>query len=99
MTAPARLNILFVDDDPLVLQGLQRMLRPMRNEWAMTFIESGAKALQLLQGDSFDVIVSDMRMPAMNGAQLLSEVKNRHPRTVRLILSGHADKDLILQCI
>ena len=99
MTAPARLNILFVDDDPLVLQGLQRMLRPMRNEWAMTFIESGAKALQLLEGDSFDVIVSDMRMPAMNGAQLLSEVKNRHPRTVRLILSGHADKELILQCI
>lgn len=99
MTAPARLNVLFVDDDPLILQGLQRMLRPMRNEWSMTFVESGSSALETMKNDAFHVVVSDMRMPGMNGAQLLSEIKNRYPRTVRLILSGHADKDMILQCV
>jgi HD-like signal output (HDOD) protein/CheY-like chemotaxis protein len=99
MTAPARLNILFVDDDPLILQGLQRMLRPMRNEWEMTFVESGAKALASMDAGPFHVVVSDMRMPGMNGAQLLTEIKNRFPKTVRLILSGHADRDLILQCV
>jgi HD-like signal output (HDOD) protein/CheY-like chemotaxis protein len=99
MTAPVSLNVLFVDDDPLILQGLQRLLRPMRNEWAMTFVESGARALEAMESSAFQVVVSDMRMPGMNGAQLLTEIKNRHPRTVRLILSGHADKDLILQCV
>lgn len=99
MTLPARLNVLFVDDDPLILQGLQRLLRPMRNEWAMTFVESGMQALDRMQVEPFQVVVSDMRMPGMNGAQLLSEIKERYPRTVRLILSGHADKDLILQCV
>lgn len=99
MTAPSRLNVLFVDDDPLILQGLQRMLRPMRNEWTMTFVESGTRALEVMATDGFQVVVSDMRMPGMNGAQLLTEIKNRYPKTVRLILSGHADKDLILQCV
>lgn len=99
MTAPACLNVLFVDDDPLILQGLQRMLRPMRKEWSMTFVESGAKALQAMVNATFDVVVSDMRMPGMNGAELLTEIKRDYPRTVRLILSGHADKELILQCV
>jgi HD-like signal output (HDOD) protein/CheY-like chemotaxis protein len=100
MTTPAaHLNVLFVDDDPLILQGLQRMLRPMRNEWSMTFVESGTGALDAMTKDAFQVVVSDMRMPGMNGAQLLAEIKNKYPRTVRLILSGHADKDLILQCV
>ena len=75
------------------------MLRPMKNDWSMTFVESGTKALQSLEAGLFHVVVSDMRMPGMNGAQLLAEIQKRHPDTVRLILSGHADKDLILQCI
>jgi HD-like signal output (HDOD) protein/CheY-like chemotaxis protein len=92
-------RVLFVDDEPLVLQGLQRMLRPMRNEWEMTFVESGPVALQRMAETPFQVIVSDMRMPAMNGAQLLAKVQEMYPQTVRLILSGHADKDLILKCV
>ena len=99
VAADSRLNVLFVDDDPLILQGLQRMLRPMRNDWAMSFVESGPKALESMAELPCDVVVSDMRMPVMNGAQLLGEVKERYPRTVRLILSGHADKELILQCV
>jgi HD-like signal output (HDOD) protein len=92
-------RILFVDDEPMVLQGLQRMLRSMRAEWEMEFVESAEAALQLLDQKPFDVIISDMRMPRMNGAELLAEVMKRYPATVRLILSGYADKDLILKCV
>jgi len=92
-------RILFVDDEPLVLQGLQRMLRHLRTEWEMAFVDSGPKALALMEQTPFDVIVSDMRMPGMNGAELLNEVMKRHPKTVRFILSGHADKELILKCV
>src|SRR5260221_7430114 len=65
----------------------------------MTFVESGAKALEVMSQSPMDVVVSDMRMPGMNGAELLGEVMKRHPKTVRLILSGHADQDLILKCV
>ena len=92
-------RILFVDDEAMILQGLQRMLRSMRGEWDMEFVESAEAALRLLAHKPFDVIVSDMRMPGMNGAELLTEVMKRHPTTVRLILSGYADKDLILKCV
>jgi HD-like signal output (HDOD) protein len=92
-------RILFVDDEAMVLQGLQRMLRGMRSEWDMVFAESGALALDLMEKSAFDVVVSDMRMPGMNGAALLAEVMTRFPKTIRLILSGHADQDLILKCI
>lgn len=92
-------RILFVDDEVMILQGLQRMLRPMREEWEMEFIDSGAKALERMRPAPFDVVVSDMRMPGMNGAEFLTAVMKRHPKTIRLILSGHADKELILQCV
>lgn len=92
-------RILFVDDEVMILQALQRMLRTMRTEWEMEFVESGEAALRLLEQSPFDVIVTDMRMPRMNGAELLAEVMKRHPATVRLILSGYADKDLILKCV
>jgi len=92
-------RVLFVDDETLVLEGLQRMLRSMRAEWDMAFVESGAKALELMGQAPFDVVVSDMRMPGMNGAELLAEVLKRFPKTVRLILSGHADRDLVLKCV
>lgn len=91
-------RILFVDDEHMVLSGLQRMLRPMRYEWEMVFASSAAEALTLAEQQPFDVIVSDMRMPGMNGAELLEQMMKRHPRTARFILSGFADKELIMQC-
>lgn len=90
-------RILFVDDEPLTLQGLQRMLRSSRTEWDMAFAESGTRALELLDQSPFDIVVSDMLMPGMNGAQLLTRVRERHPGTARFILSGHADRNLVLQ--
>ncbi len=94
-----RKRILFVDDESLVLEGLLQMLRPMRADWEMVFVENGAKALELMAQTPFDVVISDMRMPGMNGAELLAEVLKRFPKTVRLILSGHADRDLVLKCV
>jgi HD-like signal output (HDOD) protein len=92
-------KILFVDDESKILEGLQRMLRPMRHEWEMIFAESGEKALEVLAQQNFDVVVSDMRMPGMSGAHLLAEVRNRHPHVVRIILSGYSDYDLIFKSV
>ncbi len=92
-------TILFVDDDLNLLQGLQRMLRPRRNEWEMTFVASPREALALLTQRCFDVVVTDMRMPEMDGADLLEEVKKICPRSVRIILSGQAEIETIIKSI
>lgn len=92
-------RILFVDDEDLVLRAIARLLQPMSREWEMEFVTSGAKALNRMAEARFDVVVSDMRMPGMNGAELLNEVMKRHPGTVRFILSGFADRELILKCV
>ena len=84
-------RILFVDDDPPMLDSLQLRLRPMRDKWEMTFRDSGMSALAELERRPYDVIVSDMRMPAMDGAELLRIVSERWPQTVRIVLSGFAD--------
>lgn len=90
-------RILFVDDESNVLAGLRRMLRGQRKEWDVRFAESGTEALEFLTSDAFDVVVSDMKMPQMNGAELLEQVKERFPQTVRVILSGHSEKDAVLR--
>ena len=92
-------HILFVDDEVKILQGLRRMLRGMRNEWKVAFARSGAEALKIMAKANFDVIVSDMRMPEMDGAELLTRVKQAYPQTVRIILSGHADKETIMRTV
>lgn len=85
-------RVLFVDDETRVLEGLQRMLRARRHDWEMVFAADAASALQACEQGPFDVVVSDMRMPGMDGAALLAEVQRRHPDTVRIVLSGHADR-------
>lgn len=92
-------TLLFVDDESKVLQGLQRQLRYMRNEWDMQFVESGGKALEVMAARPVDVIVSDMVMPVMDGAELLTEVSRRHPSTVRIVLSGHAEREAVLRLV
>lgn len=92
-------KILFVDDEPNILEGLQRMLFPMRKQWQMAFANGGQEALALLKREPVDVIVTDMRMPGIDGAALLAEVMKLHPQTIRFVLSGQSDKETILRSV
>lgn len=92
-------RILFVDDDPNVLNGIRRMLHRKRQEWELHYVTSGEEALALVADSPFDVIVTDMRMPRMDGAELLNQIAENHPDTIRIILSGHADQEAILRAI
>lgn len=94
-----KLRVLFVDDEARILQGLRRMLRPLRHEWEMSFAGSGHDALKIMDATPFDVIVADMRMPGMGGAELLDKVSRRYPQTVRIVLSGHADQETVLRAV
>lgn len=92
-------HILFVDDEPNILGGLKRMLRPLHTQWEMEFVNNGAEALALIAGKPVDVIVADMRMPGMDGAELLTRVMQQSPKTVRIILSGQSDKEVIYRVV
>jgi CheY-like chemotaxis protein len=94
-----KLRVMFVDDEQRVLDGLRRMLRPRHRQWAMRFAGSGAQALELLDAEPVQILVTDMRMPGMDGAELLAEVRERHPETVRIILSGQAEEDAALRAV
>lgn len=96
---PDKMRIVFVDDEPRVLEGLRRMLRTMRNDWEFRFANGGREALAILEGEPIDVIVSDMRMPGMSGVELLNEVRDRWPHVVRLALSGQASKETVIQSV
>lgn len=91
------MKILFVDDETRILDGLRRLLRNLRGEWDMHFAESGSKALELMEIHTMDVVVSDMRMPGMSGAELLAKVRTLYPDTIRIVLSGHAETDAVMQ--
>lgn len=92
-------RILFVDDEPKVLEGLKRMLYAYRQDWDMVFVSNGHEALQKLADSSFDVLVTDVRMPQMNGVQLLTEIRERYPHVVRIVLSGQADREITLPTV
>lgn len=92
-------TLLFVDDEPRVLQGLQRQLYSARKDWDMHFLDGGPKALEFMATTPVDVVVTDMKMPVMDGAQLLTEVMKRHPNTVRIVLSGHADREAVMRLV
>src|SRR5438105_11023321 len=92
-------RILFVDDEPKVLEGLQRMLRPQRAHWHMLFASGSEAALRLMEADPVDVVVSDMRMPEMDGARLLERVRDRYPSVIRIILSGHFEVEAGMRAV
>lgn len=92
-------KILFVDDEERVLEGLEDLLRPYRRKWQMTFVTSGQDALERAAQDPFDVLVTDMRMPGMDGATLLQRVHDRHPNVVRIVLSGHTEVGVAVRAV
>ena len=92
-------RILFVDDEVSILDGLKRMLRPLRAEWEMTFSPGAEPALAVLESKTFDVIVTDMRMPGMDGAALLEIVREKYPAMLRIILSGYTELQASLRAV
>lgn len=82
-------RILVVDDEPSVLSALRRLLR--HNGFEVFLADSGRAGLDLLTRESIDVVLSDMRMPEMNGAEFLEQVFTRWPETKRILLTGYSD--------
>ena len=92
-------RLLFVDDDGMVLDGLRRALHGMRQTWEMNFVDNAEAALQALEKEPYDAVISDMRMPLMDGAQLLEQIKQRYPDVVRMILSGQSSREAVYRSI
>lgn len=90
-------NILFVDDEKQILSALSRLF--FRSEYKIFTAESGEQALAILESEEIALIVTDMRMPSMDGYQLLMNVKERHPTVLRIILSGYADKEIVFKAL
>ncbi|MEA3544330.1 MAG: response regulator [Thermodesulfobacteriota bacterium] len=92
-------KILFVDDDPNLLRGLRRGLRPLSKEWEMFFVGSGKEALEFFANTPVDIVISDYRMPEMSGFELLTRIRRDYPQTVRIILTGQPDMETYAETI
>lgn len=92
-----RKSILFVDDEKAILKSLQRSF--MDCDYDTYFAESGIEALHVLEHNHIDLVISDMRMPYMDGRALLKAIKEKYPDTLRLILSGYADKNEVVKAL
>lgn len=92
-------RILFVDDEPLLLEVVEARFADRASAWEMDFAESGEVALGHMFRKRYDVIVADMRMPEMDGIELLTLVMQRHPNTTRIMLSGQADREKALRLV
>ncbi|MGV7928490.1 MAG: response regulator [Spirochaetota bacterium] len=86
--------ILFVDDDINLLDSMKRSLRSMTKEWGMDFVLSAAEALNLVATKTYNVIVTDFKMPGMDGLELLRKVKEVSPLTKRVLLSGQSEAEV-----
>lgn len=92
-------RILFVDDEPLLLEVIEARFGPRSSSWEMDFAANGGTALNQMFRKRYDVIVADMRMPQMDGIELLTLVMQRHPNTTRIMLSGQADRGKALRLV
>jgi len=93
------LKVLFVDDDPKVLSGLRRSMHAYSRRCECIFVTNGKEGLEVFKTTPIDVVVSDMRMPIMDGAEFLNHVREHHPETVRIILSGYAAQDSVMRTV
>lgn len=90
-------TILFVDDEEEILNSLRRIMR--KTDANCLYASSGKEGLAVLSEENVDIVVSDMKMPEMNGVDFLTEVADHYPETVRLVLTGHADFDFVMGAI
>ena len=96
-TEPRQLTLLFVDDEANILSALQRLFRPQG--YRIFTAESGREGLEILERETVDLVISDMRMPEMNGAQFLEQVRAKWPDTVRVLLTGYAEISATIDAI
>ena len=89
-------TVLFVDDEPRITSALRAIFR---REYKVLIANSGADALEVLEKNDVDVLVSDQRMPEMLGNELLAMVSQKHPQTMRILLTGFMDKQAIVDSI
>jgi HD-like signal output (HDOD) protein len=94
-----RKRILFVDDEAAILASLSNLLRRDRHRWDLVFANGGPEGAHLIETSTFDVVVTDMRMPELDGAQLLELVRRTSPRTIRIMLSGHAESEAVIRAL
>ncbi len=92
-------RVLFVDDEPALLKMYRIVFEQEQSNWEIAFANGAVEALELMDKTPFDVVVSDMRMPGMTGAELVLEVMKRYPLTSRMIMSGYADQDSVAKCL
>ncbi|MGH9699516.1 MAG: HDOD domain-containing protein [Candidatus Acidiferrales bacterium] len=92
-------RVLFVDDEPEILRRIERMLDPQREQWEMAYAAGGEAALSLMGTAPFDVVVSDMRMPGVDGAVLLQAVCEQFPSVVRIVLASQAEMEGALRAV
>ncbi len=90
-------RILFVDDEPAILEAMRRMVHGQSRDWDTQFVTSGKAAIDLIAQNPVDVIVADMQMPDMDGAKLLLAVKQRWPAVIRIMLTGYSDQDSVVR--
>jgi HD-like signal output (HDOD) protein len=88
-------HVLFVDDDMALLDGLRDAMRQHRRRWVMRFADSGETALAAIAQSPCDIVISDLRMPGLDGAAFLEQVRERSPTTIRIVLSGHAESSMV----
>jgi putative nucleotidyltransferase with HDIG domain len=93
------IRVLFVDDEQQLLDGLRDVLRKQRKRWDMSFVSDARVAIERMREQPFDAVVTDMRMPGMDGAALLAHVKEHFPGSARIILSGQADRESVLRSL
>jgi len=89
VTSETPATLLFVDDEANILSSLKRLFRPLG--YRIFTAESGAQGLEIMEHEVVDLVISDMRMPEMNGAQFLEKVREKWPETVRILLTGYAE--------
>jgi len=92
-------RVLFVDDDPALLEGLRRRFYRAMSKWEMQFVPNAALAIEQLEALPYDVIVTDMRMARMDGAQLLEVASTKSPETIRIVLSGYAEGKQVMRLV
>lgn len=96
-TQEAQTTLLFVDDEANILSSLKRLFRPQG--YRIFTAESGAQGLEIMARETVDLVISDMRMPEMNGAQFLERVRDKWPDTVRILLTGYAEISATIEAI